>query len=72
MDIPLITIGIATFNALNTIENSISSALKQSWGNFEIIVVDDFSNDGTYEFLKKLSNNNNKISLFRNSKKTLE
>ena len=68
MDIPLITIGIATFNALNTIEKSISSALKQSWENFEIIIVDDCSIDGTYEFLKKLSNNNNKISLFRNSK----
>ena len=68
MHLPLITIGIASFNALNTIEKAISSALRQSWKNIEIIVVDDCSYDGTYEFLKKLSKQNQQIKIFRNSK----
>ncbi len=65
---PLITIGISSFNALNTIEKAISSALRQSWKNIEIIVVDDCSYDGTYEFLKELSKQNKQIKIFRNSK----
>ena len=47
MNLPLITIGIATYNAQNTLEKAIQSALAQSWKKKEIIVVDDCSSDIT-------------------------
>ena len=68
MKYPLITIGIASFNALNSIERSINSALSQSWRPIEIIIVDDCSNDGTYEKLLKISSKHKEIKVFRNNK----
>lgn len=44
---PLITIGITCFNAENTIERAINSALFQKWDNKEILIVDDYSNDSS-------------------------
>ena len=55
MDTPLITIGIATYNSIDSIEKCIKSALDQTLRPIEIVVVDDFSLDGTYEKLSKNS-----------------
>jgi len=63
---PLITIGLTTFNAIQTVENAIASALYQNWRPIEVIVVDDCSTDGTYEFLYEISANHVEIKLFRN------
>lgn len=45
MDYPLVTIGITCFNAQDTIDRAIQSALSQDWQNFEVIIVDDCSTD---------------------------
>ena len=68
MKLPLITVGIASYNALKSIERSINSALSQSWRPIEIIIVDDCSNDGTYEKLLKISSKHKEIKVFRNNK----
>lgn len=44
-ELPLITIGITCYNAENSIERAIKSALSQDWENTEIIIVDDGSSD---------------------------
>lgn len=44
---PLVTVGIACFNAEDTIRRAVRSALSQNWTNFEVIVVDDASTDGS-------------------------
>lgn len=44
-----VTVGITCFNARDTIGRAIASAAKQDWPNFEIIVVDDSSVDGSAE-----------------------
>jgi glycosyltransferase involved in cell wall biosynthesis len=46
---PLITIGITCFNAADTIERCINSALSQTWPDLEIIIVDDKSSDGSQQ-----------------------
>ena len=68
MNFPLITIGLATYNAQNTVEDAIQSALAQSWKNIEIIAVDDFSSDDTLKILKKLASEYKEIKVFRNKK----
>lgn len=47
MTAPLVSIGITCFNARDTIARAIRSALAQDWPNFEIVIVDDCSTDGS-------------------------
>ena len=52
---PFITVGVACFNAENTIARAIDSAMKQDWPNKEIIVVDDGSTDGSEAVLQEMA-----------------
>lgn len=47
MDKPQATIAITAFNAEDTIERALASALAQDWRPIEILVVDDASSDST-------------------------
>jgi len=66
-----ISILIPCFNENNTINIIIDRVIKSlevyNFTNYEIIIVDDFSNDGTREKLKKLSTQD-KIKIFYHSK----
>ena len=55
---------IPTFNRLELLKRAIDSVLNQSFQEFEIIVVDDYSSDGTWEWLKTV--NNPKIKSYKN------
>lgn len=65
---PLITIAITCFNAEKTIDRALMSALHQDWSNFEIIVVDDSSQDSSQKILKKYSLKNNNLHIFYQKK----
>ena len=66
-----ISIIIPCFNENNTINMIIDRVIKSlevyNFTNYEIIIVDDFSNDGTREKLKKFSTQD-KIKIFYHSK----
>ena len=64
----LITIYITNFNYANYIDKAIKSVLNQSYKNFEIIIVDDASEDNSKEILKNYESNK-KISIIYNKKK---
>ncbi len=51
----LVTIGLTTYNAADTLERALESALSQTWKPVEIIIVDDCSTDGTVALLKRLA-----------------
>lgn len=51
---PLISVVIPTYNAAAFIEKCLTSVVHQNYKNFEIIVVDDCSNDNTSQEIKKL------------------
>ena len=56
MDIlPSVTIGITCFNASETIEQCVQSALSQNYPNFSIVIVDDSSSDDSLFKLRKFS-----------------
>ena len=67
MNIPLISIGITYYKASDTIEKAVSSALAQTWKNKEIIIVDDFSDDGQEYVLEKLEQQHSCIRMIRHS-----
>ena len=65
---PLITIGITTYNAEDTIEQCIISAKSQLWTPIDIVIVDDCSDDQTLEVLDRLTKFSPNIRIFRNPK----
>ena len=62
----LITVFIPTYNRLKFLKRAVDSVLSQSYQNFELIIVDDCSQDKTVEYLKKLSSNDKRIFFFQN------
>ncbi len=64
-NIPLITIGITCFNAVDTILRAVASAKQQEWSNKEIIIVDDASTDNSLAVIEELSRNDPDIRVIR-------
>ena len=60
---PLFSIVIPTYNTKGYIVQCVESFEKQDFNNFEIIICDDGSNDGTIELLKKLKNDYSNITV---------
>jgi glycosyltransferase involved in cell wall biosynthesis len=50
---PIFSIIMPAYNSSKTITLSIESALNQTYNKFELIIVDDFSSDGTREIIDK-------------------
>ena len=59
----LITCGITAYNAEDSIERAIRSALSQTWRPLEIVVVDDCSTDRTSEILQRLTSEHDEIRI---------
>ena len=60
----LISVYLPTKNRLSTLQRAMASVIGQTYTNFELIVVDDASTDGTWEYLRSIQND--KIKIFRN------
>lgn len=67
MNSPLITIGLTTFNAAESVDRAINSALSQTWRPIEIVVVDDCSTDDTQKILDRLAAKHYELRVFCNS-----
>ena len=65
---PVISSIIPVYNSESTIYNSICSIQNQIFTNFEIILIDDFSNDSSYKIIRKLQKKDNRIKLLKNKK----
>ncbi|MGB3693669.1 MAG: glycosyltransferase [Spirulinaceae cyanobacterium] len=71
---PTISVIIPAYNAEKTIQLTINSVLQQTWSDFEILVIDDGSNDSTLDKIatiadkriKVLSQQNRGVSASRN------
>lgn len=63
---PLVSIIMACYNSIKTIDESISSVINQDYKNFELIIADDNSTDGTYEFIISKYSSSDKVKIIRN------
>jgi glycosyltransferase involved in cell wall biosynthesis len=51
--LPLVSIIMATYNRAHTLRRSVESVLNQTYSNFELIIVNDGSNDDTSKLLEE-------------------
>ena len=66
MEDKLVSILIPVYNRENLIEETVQSALNQTYKNIEIIVVDNQSTDNTWKILQKLASQDERIKIFQN------
>lgn len=62
----LVSIIMPLYNAQNVLTESIKSVLQQSYDNFEIIIVDDCSSDGSYQVAISLAGTDSRIKVIQN------
>ncbi len=60
-----IAVVLPVYNGMNFLEKSVKSVLEQSYSDFEFIIADDNSQDGSYEYLQEIKDS--RIKLFRNT-----
>ncbi|SHF57715.1 Glycosyl transferase family 2 [Desulfacinum infernum DSM 9756] len=65
---PLISVILPVFNAENFVEESIESILSQTANDLELIVIDDGSEDGSWEKIRAAASRDGRIRPLRNKK----
>lgn len=65
---PLVSIVIPNLNGAEYLKPCLTSILRCEYSNYEIIVVDGASNDGSSELLKNFSSEHTEIKVFENPK----
>ena len=64
---PAITVLMSCFNAARWLEESINSVLKQSYTDFEFIIVDDGSTDNTLDIIYRFAATDSRIVVITKS-----
>ena len=59
---------ISSYNSINTIEEAIESIINQTYKNLELLIMDDCSEDGSFEKIDYYKNKFENIRVFRNKK----
>lgn len=67
---PLVSIITPIYNGEKTIGKTIESVINQTYNKFEMIIVDDLSNDKTVDIVKKYQKKDDRIKLFILDKKS--
>lgn len=62
---PKIFIAVAVYNRIKTSIPFVQRIMRQSYDKFELVIVDDMSNDGTYEKLIQISKGSDKLTVLR-------
>lgn len=64
---PLISVIIPVYNTIDVIKRTLKSVENQTYQNYQIIIIDDGSTDGTSQFIDKYKKKNNKCIVFHQS-----
>lgn len=64
----LVSIIMPAYNAEAFLEQSTASVLNQTYSNWELLVIDDCSTDGTASLLRQISQRDRRVSVIRNEK----
>jgi len=62
----LVSVVMPAYNCAKYVTEAIDSVIKQTYTNWELIVVDDCSTDNTFEVIAVLQSDNDKIRVYKN------
>jgi len=65
---PLFSVLMANYNNESFIEEAMSSIQKQTYTDWELIIVDDASTDNSWDIISRITKSNPKIRAYRNEK----
>ena len=63
----VVSIIIPVYNRINLISETLHSVYKQTFSNWEIIIVDDGSSDGTFEMVLKEAEKDSRVHVIKNT-----
>ena len=63
--LPKISIILPSLNQIRFLPERFNSILQQTWTNWELIVVDNYSDDGAWELIQSLATQDNRIHTFQ-------
>lgn len=63
---PLVSIILPVYNGEKYIRYAIESIVQQSYKNWELIIIDDCSNDGTHDIVREFEERDSRIVCYRN------
>ena len=66
--VPAISVIVPLYNAEKYVEQAIDSVLNQTFKDFNLIVIDDCSTDGSYDLVQSKYGNDARVRLMRNQK----
>ena len=64
----LVSIIVPTYNVKKYISETVECVKKQTYKNWELIITDDCSTDGTFELLQQFAANDSRIHIYQNMK----
>jgi len=64
---PLVSIGLPVYNGGELLRRALDSLLAQNYANFELIISDNASTDGTWDILQEYAARDPRIRLYRNA-----
>ena len=68
MELPVVTVAMPNYNDAAYIREALDSVLKQSFGSFEFVIVDDGSTDESFEILSEYAARDPRLRIFRNER----
>jgi len=63
---PTISVCVPTYNGVKYLPECLESILSQSLDSFEVLVVDDHSNDGTFDLVQEYAARDRRVHLLAN------
>lgn len=63
-----VSVIMPAWNAEETVQHAARSILRQTWGNLELIIIDDCSQDRTWEKIKEISRSDTRVKILRNAR----
>lgn len=65
---PLVSVLMPVYNSSKYLKEATDSVLNQTYKNFELIILDDASEDKSWQIIKKFVSKNEKVRIYRNKK----
>lgn len=61
-----VTVLMTVYNGLGTVRNAVESILNQTYSDWDFLIIDDCSTDGTWELLEAIAKHDSRVAIVRN------